>query len=458
MSENNKQIFPQPQPVKDIRLQISGDGRNIVDQNGKPFFYLADTAWTIFKRLNREEVEVYLDNRAAKGFNVVQAYVLRGLEVANIYGDYPLIDRDPTKLDEGFFGNVDYVVNKANEKGIVMGLVTCFGEHVRKGDRIFKRHGSYEDIFNIENAYEYGKILGKRYINNGVIWILGGDVPPIYALEIWESMALGLKDGSDGKHLVTFHGPGGSSSSYWFHRCEWLDYNTIQSGHSWAVPNYIFVDHDRHMTPIKPTLDMEPRYENHIDRNDESRRMGAHQSREAGYWSVFAGASGHGYGCNDIFQFNDETKSDSTADYSHTYLPPTANWRTAMDFGGAFGMGYIRKLMELRPWYEAEPDQTVIAGGMGRGEDHIQALRAKDGSFILAYLPFGNPVEIDMGKLSARNVKAQWYDPRRGSFSPIGSFANDGRKRQFIAPSKGVDNDWVLVLEDESKNYPVELK
>ena len=46
------------------------------------------------------------------------------MEVPNLYGDLTLMDRDPTKPNDAFFKNVDYVVNKANELGLVMGLVT----------------------------------------------------------------------------------------------------------------------------------------------------------------------------------------------------------------------------------------------------------------------------------------------------------------------------------------------
>ena len=35
-------------------LKISANGRSFVDQNGKPFFYLGDTCWLLFQRLNRE--------------------------------------------------------------------------------------------------------------------------------------------------------------------------------------------------------------------------------------------------------------------------------------------------------------------------------------------------------------------------------------------------------------------
>src|SRR5262245_15632301 len=68
-----------PRSVKGLKLAVHPDGRYFVDQHGKPFFYLGDTAWLIFQRLDREEVEAYLKDRASKGFTVLQAYVLRGL-------------------------------------------------------------------------------------------------------------------------------------------------------------------------------------------------------------------------------------------------------------------------------------------------------------------------------------------------------------------------------------------
>jgi hypothetical protein len=77
-----------------------------------------------------------------------------------------------------------------------------------------------------------------------------------------------------------------------------------------------------------------------------------------------------------------------------------------MDFEGAFDMGYVRKLFQLRPWYRMVPDQSVISAGQGDGEDHIQAGRAEDGTFILAYLTFGHRVAIHMDKLSGKSQSA----------------------------------------------------
>src|SRR5438132_13199018 len=97
--------------VKNVKLRVSQNGRYFVDQGGKPFFYLGDTCWLLFQRPNREELDEYLRDRAAKGFTVIQAYVLRGLGKkhpdgnASLLAATPLIDRDPTRPNEEFFQN-----------------------------------------------------------------------------------------------------------------------------------------------------------------------------------------------------------------------------------------------------------------------------------------------------------------------------------------------------------------
>src|SRR5436305_1036954 len=81
--------------VKDLRLKVSPNGRYFVDQNGKPFFYLADTCWLLFQRLNHDEVDEYLKDRVAKGFTVIQAYVIRGLGKRHPDGNSSLLGESP---------------------------------------------------------------------------------------------------------------------------------------------------------------------------------------------------------------------------------------------------------------------------------------------------------------------------------------------------------------------------
>src|SRR5437660_12534445 len=57
-------LFPRRPSVKGLKLKASPNGRYFVDQDGKPFFYLGDTCWLLFQRLNRKEVDEYLKDRA----------------------------------------------------------------------------------------------------------------------------------------------------------------------------------------------------------------------------------------------------------------------------------------------------------------------------------------------------------------------------------------------------------
>ena len=94
-------------------LKVSDNERFIVTADNKPFFWLGDTAWELFHRLNRDEATVYLENRASLRFNVIQAVVLaelNGLTESNAYGQLPFVKRDPLKPNEAYFEHVDWVV------------------------------------------------------------------------------------------------------------------------------------------------------------------------------------------------------------------------------------------------------------------------------------------------------------------------------------------------------------
>ena len=97
------------------QLRVSENQRYLQTADGKPFFWLGDTAWELFHRLTREEAEKYLKNRADKGFTVIQAVALAeldGLRDPNPYGEVPLENDDPTKPREAYFQHVDFIIRK----------------------------------------------------------------------------------------------------------------------------------------------------------------------------------------------------------------------------------------------------------------------------------------------------------------------------------------------------------
>ena len=48
------------------RLRVAENRRFLIYDDGRPFFYPGDTAWELFHRLNREDTERYLRNRARR--------------------------------------------------------------------------------------------------------------------------------------------------------------------------------------------------------------------------------------------------------------------------------------------------------------------------------------------------------------------------------------------------------
>ena len=473
--------WPEPGPAP--RLKVSENGRFLVKEDGTPFFWLGDTAWELFHRLDLEESERYLRDRAEKGFTVIQAVVLAefgGLTVPNANGDLPLIDRDPTRPNERYFEHVDAVVEAASRLGVYIGMLPTWG------DKWNRKWGEGPEIFTPENAEVYGEYLGRRYRDKPVVWILGGDRPPENEqhLAIVRAMAAGLRRGDEGRHLFTYHPSGGQSSAMWFHEDDWLSFNMIQSGH-WTRnnANYIMIAADYARTPTKPCLDGEPCYEQiAVQFKPALGRFDDLDVRKAAYWAVFAGAHGHTYGANGIFQFYVPSRPAE--------FDAVVPWQEALSFPGAGQMRHLRALMESRPFLTRVPDQSLIVtlsqdtthgdvtlGPEGEGHElgprtaatsesevpgvtteaqgsrHVQATRDASGCYAMIYIPAsGQTVAVDSSRLSGKALKAWWYNPRTGEAEAVcGQFAVGGRL-EFTSPAGGPD--WVLVLDDASRGFP----
>lgn len=424
------------------RIRVGPDGRHFTDQDGNPWFYLADTCWLIFKRATREEMDEYFRDRAAKGFTVVQAYVIRGLgEVdpdgnTSLIGAVPFIDKDPTRPNDKFFKYVDDVVARANELGLVMGLVTAKSWHVQDGP---------ERAFDEKNAGVFGRFLGERYRDRSVIWLPGGDSAPGKADAIWQAMARGIKEGCKGRHLISYHGDWMSSSSEWYHEADWLDFNTIQSGHTWESDNYAFVSADRARHPAKPTLDMEPSYENHPVGGRPP--IDSHKVRTQAYTAMLAGAAGHGYGALDLFCFFKDSDGPFPRGGGGWKEPAFRDWRTACAYEGSKQMGFMRAFFERRPWWKLVPGQSLMSSYKGEGNHRRVAARAGDWSFMLAYLPEGGSVTMrGVDSLVGSQVAASWFDPRTGEWKEAGR-SPKSYSLSFTAPTSGDKADWLLVLD-----------
>jgi hypothetical protein len=440
-------------------LTVSENRRFLVQAEGQPFFWLGDTAWELFHRLNREEAERYLQHRSAHRFTVIQAVALAeldGLNVPNPYGHRPLVDLDPARPDvkdgpdNDYWDHVDWIVRRSNELGMYVGLLPTWG------DKWNKKWGVGPEVFTPENARAYGAWLGRRYRESGVIWILGGDRPVENDghKAITRAMAEGLREGDGGRHLRTWHPSGGQGSAQFFHTDDWLDFNMRQNGHvAEFTGRYDQTRKDYDRTPVKPVLDGEPIYEDHPISFDAA-KLGhsvAADVRRPLYWNVFSGAFGHTYGHHSVWQM----WAPGRPPVNHPLMP----WFEAIGQPGATQMKHGRALMESRPFLSRVPDTELVVTDRvatrvpGAGRYAFVGTRDAEGRYAMVYVPAGREFSVRMDRITGTRVRAWWFNPRDGSAVEIGTFDNRGERR-FMPPQPGEALDWVLVLDDAAQNFP----
>lgn len=439
------------------RLLVGDDRHTLVREDGQPFFWLADTGWYLFQKLTLEEADQYLTTRRDQGFTVIYAMALPGnvRRNTNREQELPFVSISPTELapNEAYFKHLDRVIDRAEQLGLYMVIWPATKGHLRIGKRPSDRNSPETVVLTPTNARKYGQFIGNRYKDRrGLIWGLGGDFMPENELEteIEEALAEGIKS-SGANQLMTYH-PGGraKSSSLKFHERPWLDFNMCQNGHNLDAAVWDVIEADRKRNPTKPVVEGESLYEG-IQRplwnaKPDTPISTTYEVRRPIYAGLFAGGFGCTYGANSVFQF---------------YMPdgrskfrPLHSWQEGLEFAGALQMKHVRDLMQSRPMQNRIPDQSLLASDAYDRGDRITATRAEDGSYAMVYTAGGKGFAINLERLSGETIRAHWFDPRTGEVAFVAEFARSN-ERAFTPPSGGDESDWVLVLDDASRNFPV---
>jgi hypothetical protein len=223
----------------------------------------------------------------------------------NAYEDRAFTDNDPAKpqitpghdpsvaQEYDYWDHADYVIDRAQAHGLTLGILPLFVGWRGDGYKYLK----------LSNAYAYGKFLGARYrAKPHIVWILGGDnvADTDEKRTLWGLAAKGITEAVAGAEdysptRMTYHCPGGNSSSKWFHAAAWLDFHMIQTwGDYKSIPARIAADYQ--LTPPKPTGLGEGAYENG---NQYKWTVNALAIRQQAYWSYLSGGY-HTYGNTDV--------------------------------------------------------------------------------------------------------------------------------------------------------------
>lgn len=419
------------------QLSVSENLRYLIDQNGKPFFWLGDTGWGLFQKLDREEVDFYLKTRARQGFTTIHAAAVHKNpfitpELENSYGDKAFLNEeemipaitprndlsDPIAYD--YWDHVDFVIDRAEKYGIQIVFLPLFN----------MTEGEGYNLINEKNALDYGLFLGKRYKSKtNIIWCIGGDVLADNELKksIWNLLAKGINLGVAGNEdysqtLMTFHTRGGHTSSEYFRDAPWIDFHMLQTWDLY-VSIYDVVSKDYHKMPTAPILHGEGAYEDGPEY--PTKPITSHKIRKQAYWATFAGGL-HTYGNSNVWSFGSNQK------YA------TEDWKEAVFSKGAQDMSQYSKLMQELEWWNFAPRQSLIIEGINEKESLNTAQISSDSREILIYISEKMDLKVDLTPLLGEKIKAYWINPQTGKKLKA-SFILDQNQADFNSPKEWQD-------------------
>ncbi len=427
-------------------LTINARGRGFL-RDGKPFFWLGDTAWLLFSNLDDAEIDCFMRNRAAKGFTVIQATLSHFDDFADRDGCPAFEGGDLARPaeDSPYWDRVDRTIRLAARLGLVMALLPCWGSFAKNGR------------LNERTAAVYGGFLARRFGGyENVLWVLGGDVRGSDAPETFEALGRTLKALSPDR-LVGFHPFGRCSSSQWFAGADWLDFHMFQSGHrdrsqrrlnawddnevsdeEWMAEEsyrYVFRDLER---DTKPTLDGEPSYEDipHGLHDPSKPYWTDRQVRRYAWWCLLAGGAGFTYGHNAIMQFWDGKAPGS--------FGVRQRWDVAIHAPGSFQMKNLRRLMDAVEWQSGRNAQELLSDDSGTEDARNLAFLAP--ACLVVYSYSGALFGVKLDALPFAATAAFWYSPKLGGLSPL-MLPADG---VFTPPADVPERleDWALVIAD----------
>ncbi|MFA6309221.1 MAG: DUF4038 domain-containing protein [Clostridia bacterium] len=424
MSPNPSEIFP---------LKVSSNGHYLTDINNNPYYVFADTGWMMFSYISKEQAETYLDSRKSHGVNTILCYAAPFyMDRPNAEGNLPFIEGDLTRPNDLYFDSVDWVINKAAEKD--MQVIICPVELANYTDS-GRNYG-----LNVDSALAIGRYMGNRYKNfRNIMWFTGGDTQPSEdQIAITNALAAGIRE-YDINHIMSYHPGGGSSSSMFFNDQFWLKYNMFQSYSPNSIAPYDLMLNDYNLVPIRPSILIEPCYE---DNGSNS----VFQVRRANAWGALSGGFGVTYGNQVIYNFgvNANPPFEAGRDLS-------SYWTPYLEHTGFLQVASLVEEIKSRAWYNLVPDQAheVITGGYGGyGEtDYAVTEISNTGSFSMSYIPTARAITIDMTQFnSSKTIK--WYDMTINTYTSVGVFPNTGSVNLPAKPANSYGQyDWVLVIE-----------
>ncbi len=481
-----------------VGLRVHKSGRYLIDQSNKPFFIVGDSGQTMIARLSLANIASYLDTRKSQGFNAVMIELSSHLTAfaagcpASFLGDQPFTTKvgggayvgtsgtaDFTTPNTAYWNYVDSALSlieargmialiyplawgfgldgsqgwwpdmmlSANTRAVHTGLGTFIGNRYKNKTNIMWLHGS-DDAGNTTGSPESGiaraHALMTGMIAAGATQLRAGD---------WNKPSESTDAPSDGVKFSDYISVQGTYS----YGGQWpateslpgslQTYLEARRGYSF-VPTLSTQGQTGNVIPALPCFLKETTYKsspNHPGTDPDVRR--------ATWWAVLSGdTTGFFYGY-------DNSVAGHGVDVFAT------NWATDVLDSSALDVQRMSSFMQSLSWWKLVPSElagmrlliTTSNGVQTVGASYIAAAQARDGSFMLCFVPNNGSgaqsFSVDFRSMKASS-RARWWDPTTGTFTDASagaySLANTLSAQSFTTPgnnNSGTTNDWVLILD-----------
>ncbi len=373
------------------QLKVSKTNDYLV-RDGKPFFYLADTAWMAFSNLPLADWPRYLAYRKLQGFTALQISILpvthdTSMSDENI--DPFLKDAngnwDFSAYNEAYFDKADRMVAMAVEQGFVPVLGVLWCSYV-PGTRCSK-NSPVQSAMPFEAVVPFATYAAERFKKYDPMFFISGDTQfespeeePYYMAAL-DAVRTVCPDALLTMHLT----PRGDLPTSFLDK---IDFYMYQSGHGAGKQDMPYILAEKFTSyPVKhPVVNAEPPYEGH-GRVGEQTRFNAFDIRKATWQSLLSGAKmGVTYGAHGIWMFHRRGMNFLN---KHRSFEPY-DWDVALELDGGWDVSFARWLFEMYNMFDLEPASIVQ-----NSDREIRAAVNASGTKLAIYCPYSFDIDLN---------------------------------------------------------------
>lgn len=413
-------------------------------QDGKPFWFLGDTAWAMFtdneqEKHDRQAALRYIDARADQGFNVLHSMLLSEAGWGN-RGGLPFTDIAAEQLNPDYWKEVDVRLAHANARGIVCGLALAWGDKGR-GERF-----PWSKFPDAQARERYARYIAARYSAYDVYFLVSGEWhAEIRARKSSETeikqefVEIGnvLQAADPHGRMIAIHPMTSHGSVREFVGTPWMSFGDYQQNYRGLHARVL-----QSLATNKPVVNSEYGYHLRDQTGDgvpdKENSASLKTIRDATWDLVMAG--GYvvtGFGTTYFGGNRDPGPFDLEAEKNDA-------WESQL--------GHVKRFFSSLPWWELQPHDELLRCTSQRGEDGKElgltappkttywCLAAPGQNYVVYARGLKEPVELSLAG-GGRFALTQ-FNPQTGSSDELGQKQLQGRY-SFQPPDQ---EDCVLVL------------